>query len=183
MDDNELTTKNLEKWLTQLWQNFAIRPTYVRFRGANVSNKCTIWYDPKLDGYTLQCAFSPNFIEFIKAAIPASDRSFDPATKNWKFHKKYADAVLKTAKSMFGDSNVAFISEAQVRGATPQVSKNLTIDQTFAEFMKLLPFDAANAAFRKAAMLLHPDRGGNMDSMSRLNTLWDRIRTEFYKEV
>lgn len=147
-----------------------------------MSNKCTIWYDPKLDGYTLQCAFSPEFINFIKAAIPASDRSFDPASKNWKFHKKYADAVVSTAKKCFGDGNVAFISEQQVKGATPAASKTLTLESACAEFVKILPFDAANAAFRKAAMLLHPDRGGNMESMSRLNILWDKIKAELYKE-
>ena len=48
------------------------------------------------------------------------------------------------------------------------------IDQTLADFMKLLPFDAAQSAYRKAAIALHPDKGGSMDSMSKLNVLWTK---------
>jgi hypothetical protein len=146
-------------------------------------SKCTLWYDPKLDGYTLQCSFSPDFIEFIKQQIPASDRAYDPPTKNWKFNKKYIDAVRGAAEKVFGKNNVTFVSEAQVKGAAPSANKNSSIEACLAEFMKLLPFDAANAAFRKASMALHPDRGGSMEAMSKLNVLWDRIKAEIYKET
>jgi hypothetical protein len=147
-------------------------------------SKCTIWYDPKLDGYTLQCSFNPDFVDFIKSQIPASDRAFDPPTKNWKFNKKYADAVKNVAEKLFGKTNVSFISEQQVKGAMPSASKSSTLESALAQFMKLLPFDAANAAYRKGAMLLHPDHvGGSMEAMSNLNTLWDRIKAELYKEA
>jgi hypothetical protein len=146
------------------------------------AKKCTIWFDPKFDGYHFQCAYAPQFIEFVKAAIPASDRGYDPSTKTWMFAKKYLDAVENAATKFFGKESISVITEKQVSGASASpVGRTASIDSVMLEFMKLLPADAAIAAYRKAAMLLHPDRGGDMDKMSRLNSLWDRLEKEVYK--
>jgi len=57
------------------------------------------------------------------------------------------------------------------------------LDSVLLTFVKLLPYTAAQAAFRKAAMELHPDKnGGNGDRMSALNASWTRIETEFYRK-
>jgi hypothetical protein len=146
-----------------------------------MAKRCTIFYDPKLDGYHIQCAYNPAFIEFLKAAIPASDRGFDPPTKTWMFAKKYLDAVQQSAERFFGKNDVSVITEKQVAGSAPQTVAKQSLDSVMIEFMKLLPTDAATAAYRKAAMLLHPDRGGDMEKMSKLNTLWDRLQSEVYK--
>lgn len=146
------------------------------------AGKVTIWYDPKLDGYQLQSTWNSNtqqFIDFLKATIPVSDRSFDPSSKTWSFAKKYLDPVTQSAKHFYGQ--VSVITEQQVKGATQAPSKTQNIDQVMVEFMKLIPFDAAQSAFRKAAILLHPDRGGDMERMAKLNTLWDRLEKELYK--
>ena len=49
--------------------------------------------------------------------------------------------------------------------------------------MKLLPFDAAQSAYRKAALLLHPNKGGDKEKMTRVNALWSRIENELYRKV
>src|SRR5271156_6750207 len=82
-----------------------------------MAKKATIWFDPRIDGYTIQCAFHPHFIEFLKQSIPASDRSFDPPSKTWRFHKKYLDPVVKSAKAFYGDNEVSVVTEQQVAGA------------------------------------------------------------------
>lgn len=149
-----------------------------------MAGKVTIWYDPKLDGYQLQSTWNSNtekFVNFLKTAIPVSDRSFDPQTKTWSFAKKYLDPVVQASKMYYGNHEVSVITEQQVKGATQTVAAKQTIDQVMVEFMKLLPFDAAQSAFRKAAILLHPDRGGDMEHMAKLNTLWDRLEKEIYK--
>jgi hypothetical protein len=143
--------------------------------------KAILWYDPKLDGYQLQFAYNPQFIQFLKTTIPASDRRFDDTSKTWSFAKKYLDPVRASAEAFFGRAEVSVISEAQVKGAAQLPTKVHTINEVMIEFMKLLPFDAAQSAYRKAAVLLHPDRGGDMDKMAKLNTLWDRLEKEVYK--
>lgn len=51
-----------------------------------------------------------------------------------------------------------------------------------AEFARLLPFTAAQAAYREAAKLLHPDRGGDTNGMQQLNLAWDRAK-DLYRSV
>src|SRR5437867_1043938 len=53
--------------------------------------------------------------------------------------------------------------------ATSQYAYSL--DDVLVEFMKLLPFDAAQSAYRKAALLLHPNKGGDKEKMTRVNAL------------
>lgn len=53
------------------------------------------------------------------------------------------------------------------------------LDFVFLSFARLLPYRAAKMAFRYAAKELHPDLGGNAESMARLNQLWERLEA-FY---
>jgi curved DNA-binding protein CbpA len=55
-------------------------------------------------------------------------------------------------------------------------------ERAFFELVELLPFEALQACYRKAAMMLHPDRNSNDgDKMARLNTAWNKIEEEFKK--
>jgi curved DNA-binding protein CbpA len=50
-------------------------------------------------------------------------------------------------------------------------------------FVKLVPYDAMTKAYRAAAMTYHPDRsGGDMEKMTQLNALWERIKKEVYNQ-
>lgn len=142
----------------------------------------TIWYDPNLQGYHIECPFNRSFIDFLKASIPASDRAFDPNKKTWSFSEKYLDAVVATAEQFYGKSNVSVLTKDKVNQASQApAAESQTLDAALLAFMKLLPFEAAQAAYRKASMALHPDRGGDMTKMSQLNVLWTRIEQEVYK--
>jgi len=43
------------------------------------------------------------------------------------------------------------------------------------EFVALLPFQALQSAYRAAAMLFHPDHGGDVHRMQMLNEAWSRV--------
>jgi hypothetical protein len=42
-------------------------------------------------------------------------------------------------------------------------------------FAALLPYKAAQSAYREAAKLFHPDHGGDGEKMQELNSLWDEV--------
>jgi curved DNA-binding protein CbpA len=51
------------------------------------------------------------------------------------------------------------------------------------EFFRLLPFEAAKAAYRLAIQELHPDRGGDPIKAARLNAAWQWIESEIFKQL
>lgn len=145
-----------------------------------------IWWDATVRAYRLSGAYDDQLVSFLKSNIPYSDRAWDPATKIWTFTESYFSGVEKLCKMVFGDANVSVFTRQQVEataGATSgtSVQKVDTITIELAEFLRLLPYEAAQAAYRKAAFILHPDKGGDMEKMSRLNQLWTKIEKEVYK--
>jgi DnaJ-class molecular chaperone len=40
-------------------------------------------------------------------------------------------------------------------------------------------FEEARQAYREAAQRAHPDRGGDVETMQRINIAWDRIKQSF----
>jgi hypothetical protein len=144
------------------------------------TTKCRVWYDNDLAAYRCSTPYSKEFVEFIKIAIPVSDRAYDPTTKIWAFAEKYLDVIVDTARKVWknpGEVVVITKQQTQAASASPAVTKQ-TPEQIMVEFVKLLPNDALIAAYRRAAVELHPDRGGSMEKMSLLNMYWDRIKQD-----
>src|SRR5258708_3992198 len=136
----------------------------------NTQTKCRVWWDNDLQAYRCSTPYSKEFVEFIKIAIPVSDRAYDPTTKIWAFAEKYLDVITDTARKVWkGPGEVVVITKAQTQQATnsPAVTKQ-TPEQVLVEFVKLLPIDALIAAYRRASMELHPDKGGSMEKMAML---------------
>lgn len=150
--------------------------------------KCMIFWDSKIQAYQLQMKGEFGKIEsivtFLKKNIPHSDRNWDPATKTWTFTEQYLNGVQKICTVVFGGQEVACLTRDKVEGQTRNISVNgtNTLDSALLTFMKLLPFEAAQAAYRKASMVLHPDRGGDMEAMTKLNQAWSKIEKEVYKQ-
>lgn len=151
-----------------------------------MSHKCRIWYDTDVSAYRFSCSYSRNFIEAIKALIPASDRAYDDQTKIWLFSERYYNAVADLAKKVYGTSYVSIMTRQQAEANTQKgIARGINgkIEDTFVAFVKLLPFNAAAKAYRQAAVELHPDKaGGSMENMARLNEVWGRIKREHYKQ-
>jgi hypothetical protein len=78
--------------------------------------------------------------------------------------------------------------EATLRGEETTAAKRkarrraeLCAADPLIEFAKLLPFRAAQAAYREAAKMYHPDHGGSDGKMQRLNAAWERAQEHFVK--
>lgn len=150
-----------------------------------MSHKCKIWYDTDVSAYRFSCSYSRNFIEAIKALIPASDRAYDDQTKIWLFSERYFVPVSNLAKRVYGANYVSIMTRQQAEANNQKsIARGVVgkIEDTFVVFVKLLPFGAAAKAYRQAAVEMHPDRGGNPEQMARLNEVWSRIKKEHYHQ-
>lgn len=150
-------------------------------------NMVKIWWDADMQAYSVTSPYNKGFVELLKQ-IPASDRAYNDQTKTWHFSEKYLDFVKKAVDMAWPGSSPSVITKDQTRAKTTSSSGThraplaADIDTALAEFMKTLPYEAAAKAYKHAALLLHPDRGGDMEKMAKLNSLWTRIQTEVYKQ-
>jgi hypothetical protein len=62
--------------------------------------------------------------------------------------------------------------EGETSNEPPPASRT---DETILAFFRLLPPAALKAAYYKAAGELHPDHGGDLEAMKKLNQLWHQI--------
>lgn len=145
--------------------------------------KCKIWWSEDIQAYYVSTPCSKEFVDFIKIAVPVSDRAYDPSTKHWTISEKWLSVVADTAKKVWrSPGDVVIIDKKATQAASlPPPVRSQKIDDIYLDFVKLLSFDALQAAYRKAALELHPDKlgpGGDMTKMTRLNELFTRIKQE-----
>jgi hypothetical protein len=157
-----------------------------------VAIKTRIWWDFSTQSYIVSSAFSVRLVEGLKFVVPVNERSFDPQTKFWYVKEAYGEMIREVSEKAFGKGSVSFTSrqvaeQSQQRtwqsGSRTGVLNvaSSPIEDCILSFFRLLSYDSAKAAYRKAAMELHPDRAnGDASKMSRLNEFWDRIEKEVF---
>jgi hypothetical protein len=149
--------------------------------------KCKIWYDVKIQAYRISTPYSQAFVDFLKIQIPASDRAFDPTSRIWTFNEKYFDPIRFMAEKVWAHSGETHVVDKQHAEAAARSNSTLTrrpeasLNESIVEFFRLIPYEAAKAAYRKAALEMHPDRNANDgERMSKLNAVWTRIEKELF---
>lgn len=142
-----------------------------------------IWWDTSVQAYRMSSPFNKTLVDAIKQFIPVSDRSYDPTTKIWTFVERQLTPLQRLFTQLHIVPQIVTRQQAeqaqQSSGSAP-ARRGATLDSVALEFMRTLPFEAAQKAYRHAAMMLHPDRGGSMDKMTALNAAWDRLQKELY---
>ena len=160
--------------------------------------KAQLFWDSSIQAYRLKMHAEWNkvekIVEFLKQHIPHSDRELkvdvDPKTQKkdytWTFTEKYFDGTVKFLELVFGKPEIAIITRQQVEAAQqPRMNIVPNGNPLFAacyEFLKAIPFESAQKAYRDAALRLHPDRGGSMDKMASVNALWTKLEKELYQQ-
>jgi hypothetical protein len=145
-----------------------------------------IWWDTSVNAYRLVSPFNKDLVDALKSQIPVSDRAYDPITKVWTLVERQLAPVQALLKMLNLQAVVITRQQAEQAqqassSAGASARKDKPLDTVIIEFVRLLPLDAAKAAYRRAAMELHPDRqGGSADKMQALNTAWARIEKEVY---
>lgn len=145
------------------------------------SGSVKIWWDNAIGAYKMVTPYNATFVDLLKQLAPGSDRVWDPSSKVWTISEKIVHLVKDLAEKSF-KCQATFISrqQAQSASAPPKTVTLASIDSLMLEFFKLLPYNAARKAYQVAAMELHPDRGGSLENMTKLNATWSRIEKEHY---
>jgi hypothetical protein len=158
--------------------------------------KAQLFWDPSVQAYRLKMhgewTKTEKIVQFLKAQIPHSDRNLDvqevqgKKSYTWTFTEKYFDGTVKFLEMVFGKTEVAVITRQQVEQAqqpkTPISVAGNPLASACLDFMRSIPYEAAQKAYREAAIRLHPDRGGDMEKMSTVNALWTKIQKEIYNQ-
>lgn len=148
------------------------------------TGQARIWWDTDIQFYRMTTPYDEGFTELFKACIPHSDRNWDKPSKIWTFSERYFSPIKSLMEKSF-NGNVVIISKEQTEKAAQPLIKTLPIDQVLAQFVKLLPHEAMQKAYRHAAMMFHPDRNPGDESavakMATINAAWQRLEVEFYK--
>lgn len=173
------------------WQRTRSAQTSNPYNPPQSGPKCRIWWDSDVQGYQISCPYHPAFLEALKKLIPGSggmDRTYDPETKQWFISERFFEPTKKLAQAIWPNPGELVVidrytTESQQASSAPAQAQ-LPLEKTCLKFMELIPFEAASAAYRKAAMVLHSDVAGSEhgDKMTRLNVLWDRLKKELYKQ-
>lgn len=167
---------------------------------SNTCGSAKITWSPTEGVYVFSC--QPNFLnpatklffDILKNSIPSSDRTYDPITHEWRFLDIHFDKVKMLAEAApFSPIDVFTKEKAEeyTRGTTGSKPK-ISIDQyenRFNEIIKdinlqpadfnTVDFNTVNKVYRRACMLLHPDRNPQgAELMSKLNEAWAAIKEE-----
>lgn len=119
------------------------------------------------------------FIDSLKINVPASGRKWDPMSKQWMFKQSYFELVkhLLTRYSLTFTIDTGNTDHARNDGTTGH--RQLTDKERAAAELFLLP-DAPecviNAVYRALSKQYHPDAGGNIEQMQRLNSAVEVLR-------
>lgn len=147
-----------------------------------------IWWDVSVQAYRVTSPYNKQLVDTLKSHIPISDRHYDEVTKTWTIVERQVETFRKLL-TLIGLQYI-IITRQQAETQTAQSSNSNSnasaqrgrpLDAVIIEFVRLLPYDAAKAAYRRAALDLHPDRNnGDASKMTSLNANWDRIAKEVY---
>jgi hypothetical protein len=139
-----------------------------------------IFWDSNVGAYRMVTPYNAVFVDLLKTTIPASDRLWDPAAKMWTITERCLPGVRELVTKLFRQPPTVITKEQAQTASQPKSVMSSPLDSVIVEFFRLLPFEAAQRAYRHAATVLHPDHGGDMTSMSKLNAAWQRLEKDLY---
>ena len=161
-------------------------------------SQCTFTWDVPRQAYSITTPFQPNFVEFIKAKVPVSDRvaDYDPQTRKfraWYIKEAWFDVLYELASQLWPNA-VTVLSKQQAEAAwKAQEDARIAalaaqraavlgpFESALLDFCSLCDVDALRKARNAMATTLHPDKGGDPDKMAKLNASWYIVETELKK--
>lgn len=140
-------------------------------------------WDTKRQAYVLTMPFLPEVISLLKL-IPASERSYNPETKQWYLQEKHYATVLHIVQG----TGVRVITrtraevEAKAQTPPPPMPRQQTAssyDDAVIAFARALPPTFWRSVYRNAVATLHPDKHNGTqeatDVMLRINVAWQEL--------
>lgn len=122
--------------------------------------------------------YNKHYVELLKDQIPAEFRTYDPVTKVWVIHQPYQLEGLHLFRRYFPTGT---ISDKRATGSASRPASDRQVAVTPREVLFLLPnapTELISAAYKTLSRLYHPDLGGDVGQMQRINQAYDQIRQE-----
>jgi hypothetical protein len=119
-------------------------------------------------------------IEALKDRIPAYDRTYSPASREWLIDasaRADLEMWLDDARAVCGASVEWQPSKGKERPRTRTKPRNETNAPAVLHLLPSAPPELIRAAFKCLVQLHHPDKpGGDTEAMQRLNEAYERLR-------
>lgn len=166
-------------------------------------------YEPALQGYSLKFSYDPGLVDFIKKVIPSHKRTTSgPPDWIWYFPSEFFD-IVKVMFEGHREFKLTIVTEEEVLNKIKEQEESsrsdwrpreYSIEDELKKFYNILwplPINngqgltleqvknynknEATKVYRKASMLIHPDRnGGDSTKMSELNAVWAILKEGYY---
>ena len=116
----------------------------------------------------LKTPYNPGFVNELKIDVGWTSRGWDPMSKTWWVDPVYKKYVIDLCRRYFADVEV-------VDKTTPQIQAGIDPQADWADVL----FDATPEhlhakLFKKLALVLHPDQGGDLEAMKVLTEAYAR---------
>ena len=121
-----------------------------------------------------------DWVEGVKAAVPAAFRSWDPASKTWTIRPPYGVDVLGLTRTLFGRVDAAGSARRDAPG--PEVIRRADPHFAALHLLPTAPPAVVDAAYKALSRAAHPDllpareRDRAHEAMVALNTAYDALR-------
>jgi len=128
---------------------------------------CQVFEDD--GGVLLDTPYIAEFVDELKAGIPARRRRWSKTLKMWRVDAAWVDEAISIAQQYY---RVEFAN----RGTEREAKRNPE-PAAWAELWLVpgAPPEVIRAAYRVMAQLHHPDRGGDTAAMQRINAAYELI--------
>jgi hypothetical protein len=122
----------------------------------------------------LECTipFNRELIDRWKSAVPYARRSYDPASKAWRFWGGYEAEAIEQLLAYFPDAE---IPTRRRSGSGPKADR-CTDHFRVLHLRETAPVELIEASYRVLARLHHPDHGGATETMQQINGAYAALR-------
>ncbi len=108
----------------------------------------------------LNTPYDRGFVDDLKFQIPSSSRKWDVVAKVWEVEESYLQEVVEMCSAYFDEV------------FTDLVEPETPIDSIFVKVFEICPKDNRDKLYAALAFAFHPDRGGNNEAMTQINSAY-----------
>lgn len=116
--------------------------------------------------------FDRTLVDRFKNDVPAHARTYVPETKTWLFESAYAARAIHLLTERFPDAHIENAPGPRLATDSDHESEYLTLF-----VIPAAPPEVVKAAYRALSKLYHPDKGGDVTAMQRINDAYERLES------
>jgi hypothetical protein len=122
-------------------------------------------------GFWLDTPYNETFVAELKNLIAFPGRKWDKGRRQW-----WVSASAVVMAESIARRHYDTVEKLDAAPAPPPMIPHLAYHTL--HLLPSAPAEVAKAAFRAMAMLHHPDKGGDVEIMKRINQAWECLNTE-----